>query len=89
MTDGLTIWQQLTAGTKMATGARQALYGERDIHFTVGKGKEKVRVELASDDTYTVQLWRFKSRFDLAKVQEQAGAYAENLNDTVYRLVNR
>jgi len=92
MNAGQIIWSQITVGTKMACGARQAVAGEDGLHFVVGRSKlTKIVVKLdRALDLYDVEFVRFNRRTYEMKVVESAnGVFVENLNETIYRMVNK
>lgn len=87
-----TIWKQISTGTKMSVGARNAVGGGNKIHFNVGRGK-KNKIEVVykpGQDLYTVNLWEFsRGMMDQKIVESQDGVYGDMLDDVIYKMVNK
>lgn len=88
------IWSQISIDTKMACGARDAVYSEEQLAlwFRVrGNRKlEKVKVKLNWKDLYDVELIEINKQTWQSKTIDSAeDIYAEDLSKTIYRLVNQ
>ena len=85
-----TIWRQISVGTKMACGAREALAINRGLLFTVGRAMTRVRVLLTPADLYEVSLIKLKRGTGEARIVEaRDDKYAEDLSETIYHMVNK
>jgi hypothetical protein len=81
-----TIREQLGRGSLFMVGAKQLVAEERALRFRImrnAKGITHVRIELASDDTYIVELLTVRG----AKVRSTTvnGVYVDALHDTLER----
>lgn len=81
-----TIRQQLGSGSLFMVGAKQLVAEERALRFRImrnEKGITHVRIELAADDTYTVELITVRC----AKFRSTAinGVYVDSLHETLER----
>ncbi len=65
------------------TGARNLMSGEKSLTFSITGTKNKsnrVRIELASDDTYTVTFARvYNCKFN--PIEQVSGVYCDNLQE--------
>lgn len=89
-TIGQTIWQQITLGTKMACGARDAVTIENGVMFTVLRSRAtKIQVTLDPSDTYTVKFIKITKKFNAVTIEEKSDVYVDMLNEVVYRMCNK
>jgi hypothetical protein len=89
------IWQQISVGTKMACGAREArvdVDGTRPyLYFrvTIRSGvRHTIQVWLEPSDTYTVKLLAMRG-FDIKTEEEAEDIYCDNLSEVIYRMCNK
>lgn len=85
------ILEQLTVATRMAVGARNFKSGKNSLTFDVGTGRKKVMIiRLNAHDTYDIELLQMPHGRSEGKVLEyKEGIYFDQLNEVVYRLVNK
>ena len=90
-TVGRTILSQLGGGRFIAmTGASYFLAGSRELQFRIPRcGRKKkninrIRIELAADDTYTVTFYYvYRTGMRVNVISEHQGIYEENLKELV------
>jgi hypothetical protein len=90
-------WSQLSIGTKMAIGAREPSSTDegRTLRIRVGgAAKRYITVTLEWTDTYTVKLIGPPLKADGPDAwchvyEESSDIYVDQLNDVVYRMVNK
>jgi hypothetical protein len=89
------IWDQISRGTKMACGARDAradVDGTRPyLYFrvTIRAGvRHTIQVWLEPSDTYTVKLLG-QRKFDVKEEESADDVYCDNLSDVIYRMCNK
>lgn len=74
--NGSDIWARARWGVKEGLGLANG------IQLNCNK-RIKIRITLAADDTYTIEIGRLKCRFDCVKHAETEGVYADALVRTV------
>jgi hypothetical protein len=93
-----TIRRQIGPDTLAAMGARDFVYDAGrtggsegpSLAFTVGRAPlKKIVVTLTSSDLYDVRFVAYTRGYDIREDKTVSGLQAEQLSDTVYRLVNR
>lgn len=89
------IFRQISIDTKMSCGCRDWVADESSLKFTVGGGRhtKKIIVTLNWMDTYDIRFvvieFNSKKATQIIGDQEICGVYADQLNDTIYTLVNK
>lgn len=86
-----TIKSQISAGTKMNTGARDYTFDSTSLTFKVGNGRKlrAITVTLADDDTYTTRYVEVNRRtYNIDTDKSIEGVYCTELNETILGLVN-
>lgn len=99
-----TIYRQITLGTKMACGARDFVSGDDCaidgickgmpfLWFRVGGNRKLQKVVVAlnlATDTYNILFIDINRKTCACTTLEQAeDIYVENMNDVIYRMVNK
>lgn len=89
------IWQQISTGTKMACGAREAsvdVDGSKPyLRFRVTikpNQRHFIRVWLEPSDTYTVSLVSFRNN-EMKEVERADDIYCDNLSEVIYHMCNK
>lgn len=89
------IWSQISVSTKMACGAREALYDvDKDkpyltFRVTISAGvRHQIQVWLEPSDTYTVVLLAQRG-FNVKEADRKEDIYADNLSDIIYHMCNK
>ena len=89
--DGRLIWKQISTATKMACGARDAAYQNEPayIQFTVANGRgKKIQIMLNPSDLYDVAYIQVGKK-GIKTLEEASDVFVEDLNETIYRMVNK
>ena len=99
MTTAEIIWGQISASTKIACGAREALYSETGdagdprpfVMFRVcGRALRKIIVRLDPSDTYSVEFVAISRKtWDSEIIEDASFICADQLSETIYRMVNK
>jgi hypothetical protein len=84
MTVATEIRDQLGARALAMMGATNVLGDERALQFKIGGCKKitNIRIELADDDTYTVEFWKIRG-FDMTKIHTAEMVYADGLRQVI------
>lgn len=83
-----TILRQIGSESLLALGARQIVnVKESTVEFYTHAPRRLVRVALAADDTYTINVYRINKRFDSVTVGTASDVYAGQLAGTIERIV--
>ncbi len=84
-----TIWAQLTMQTKMAIGARDVLADGDKITMRVGgRAHRKITIKLNGLDLYDISFGKLTRGLDFIVLKIKMSVGVEELNETVYRMVN-
>ena len=88
--DAQTAWNQISIGTKMACGARNAMSGDDHLTFQVeSKPHRYIEIKLCCD-LYSVRYFRLKrSTYEHIEIESAEGIYADMLSDVIYHMVNK
>ena len=92
--DANVTWKQITVMTKMACGAREAkaINDGKDLVFKVARSKYIMVEYDRGRDEYNIELFRYKKgsmKTDKITEKRVEGIQVDNLNDTIYHLVNK
>ena len=88
--DAQTAWNQISIGTKMACGARQATASADKLTFKVHNLPHRYIEITLSADLYNVEYLRLKrGSFERITIDSAEGIYNDMLSETVYHMVNK
>jgi hypothetical protein len=85
MTIATEIRNQLGGSALFMMGAKNVLGGERDLQFKISGSPKKVtniRIELAADDTYTVEFFKIRG-LNVSKLATAEGVYVDQLRPVI------